>query len=173
MVMAAEGDGAAGLLLLLMVIGAISGAGLVGYGVTQLARHGTGPSRAHRTLRGLAALSGATAVLLYAWGALHLVGAVATSEDGGTSSAPNPACLEADGAERAAGSTGYGVSFVPLGFTCHRADGGSFGADAVPGYVNPAVLGLSAIAVVLAGLASESRDRSRARRTAEGSGTGR
>ncbi|MGW6023883.1 hypothetical protein [Streptomyces sp. NPDC055099] len=82
---------------LVILIGVIVGAGLVGYGFSAFARRDSGPARLGAVLRGLAALTAAVAVGLCVWGALHVAGAVVAAADGGTSSSP----------VREAGAPGY------------------------------------------------------------------
>ncbi|PJE97563.1 hypothetical protein CUT44_12570 [Streptomyces carminius] len=98
-------------------------------------------------MRAAALLAGVGAVTLYVWGLLHLAGAVAEAEDGGTDSSPLRPCHTAD-AQAASHVDGYRVSYVPLRFECGLTGGGAYDAPVVPGYVNPAValLGLTAVA---------------------------
>ncbi|MCF4138857.1 hypothetical protein L1856_22130 [Streptomyces sp. Tue 6430] len=82
------------LLLLLVVPGGLVAAfAFTGYAVGSLGR--TGLRAADRTvwLRSAAALVAAVAALLYTWGLLHVVAAVAETWEGGTESAPLPPCL--------------------------------------------------------------------------------
>ncbi|MFJ8039847.1 hypothetical protein ACIRBX_04925 [Kitasatospora sp. NPDC096147] len=123
-----------------------------------LARGRRRGGRADR-LRTVALLSGLGALAVYAWGALHLLGAVLTAEDGGTDSSPLIPCREG-GIERALQVVDYDVGYLPLGFTCVRSTGDDY-TVALPGYVNPAfaVLGLAAVASgILARAAAERAD---------------
>ncbi|PPS83202.1 hypothetical protein [Streptomyces sp. MH60] len=116
-------------------------------------------------LHALAAFAGAAAVAAYAWGLLHVTGAVMAS-DGGAGSAPAPPCRMPGYEERALHVIDQSVSFLPLGFVCETTDGGEYTSDDVPGYVNPAtaVLALTAVAsAVGAGYATELRTRAAAR----------
>ncbi|HET6354119.1 hypothetical protein [Streptomyces sp.] len=45
------------------------------------------------------------------------------------------------GWERALHGVDYTVDYLPLRFVCETNGGGSYAAESVPGYVNPAVLG--------------------------------
>ncbi|MET7488102.1 hypothetical protein [Streptomyces sp. NPDC005538] len=100
-------------------------------------------------LRKLAGAAGLAAFALYLWGLLHLVGALLEAEDGGTDSAPLRPCRTAGRQydKKVLSVTDYSVDYVPLRFVCETADGGSYVADTVPGYVNPAVGGLALAAL--------------------------
>ncbi|MCT9084790.1 hypothetical protein [Streptomyces fulvoviolaceus] len=121
-------------------------------------------------LRRLAVLAGAVAAAAYAWGLLHVAGAVMEAEDGGTDSAPIRPCRTAGWPERERGGAGivdYSVSFVPLGFACETQGGGSYTTEHVPAYVNPVALGCALAAAglgVSSGYASELRARAEARK---------
>ncbi|WP_244187920.1 hypothetical protein [Streptomyces regalis] len=114
------------------------------------------------------------ACALYAWGLLAVSGAVLEAEDGGTDSSPPRPCRTADWWERhQQGSeiVDYKVTYVPLGFVCETSDGGSYDSGDVPGYVNPAVLGLALTAAggaIGAGYASELRARAEIRKSKAG-----
>ncbi|MGW4651498.1 hypothetical protein [Kitasatospora sp. NPDC004289] len=113
-------------------------------------------------LRGVALLSAGGAAAAYLWGALHLLGAVLTTDDSGTDAFPIQPCREG-GMARAETVVDHSVSFLPLRFTCELRAGGGY-TVAVPGYVNPAVgvLGLAAVACgILAGAAGERSGRKR------------
>ncbi|MER5993073.1 hypothetical protein [Streptomyces viridosporus] len=146
--------------------------GLVGYGFGSVADGLAGrKERRPAVLRGTAALAGACALAVYTWGLLGIAGAWMEAEDGGTDSAPVRSCRTPGWLERSAAGveiTGYRVSVVPLGFVCETSDGGSYDNGDVPGYVNPAALGLAlaaAVCAVSAGYASE-----RGARAATGAG---
>ncbi|MFD7293320.1 hypothetical protein ACFV9W_08535 [Streptomyces sp. NPDC059897] len=129
------------LVYVVVFLGSLVGAcALLGYGCGQL-------SGKRDALRGAAALAGAVAAALYAWGLLGVAGAVLTAEDGGTGSSPVIPCRTGD-MGRDAHIVDYTVRYVPLGFVCETSDGrGSYATDDVPGYVNPgaALFGLSAV----------------------------
>jgi len=152
-------------LLLIVVVAVVSAVGLTGHGASVLAARrvrgtGTGPA-----LHALAAFAGAAAVAVYAWGVLHVTGAVMES-NGGASSAPAPPCRTPGNEERALHVIDQSVSFLPLGFVCETTDGGEYTSDDVPGYVNPATAALAltaAAGAVGAGYASEARARATAR----------
>ncbi|MFJ9631017.1 hypothetical protein ACIRU8_25215 [Streptomyces sp. NPDC101175] len=100
-------------------------------------------------LRKLAGAAGLAAFALYLWGLLHIMGALLEVGDGGTGSAPWPPCRTVDGQydERTSQVVDYSVDYVPLRFVCETKDGGGFTSDTVPGYVNPAVGGLTLAAL--------------------------
>ncbi|MFF9215716.1 hypothetical protein [Streptomyces viridosporus] len=158
------------LLFAVMMVGCCLG--FVGYGFGSVADGLSGlKERGPAVLRGTAALAGACALAVYAWGLLGVAGAWMEAEDGGTDSAPVRSCRTPGWLERSAAGveiTGYRVSVVPLGFVCETSDGGSYDNGDVPGYVNPAALGLAlaaAVCAVSAGYASE-----RGARAAAGAG---
>ena len=95
-------------------------------------------------LRKLAIVAGLAAFALYLWGLLHIVGALLEAEDGGTGSSPLQPCRTTGWQydKKVQSVTDYSVDFVPLRFVCETSDGGSYVANTVPGYVNPAVFGL-------------------------------
>jgi hypothetical protein len=105
--------------------------------------------------RQLATAAGLAALALDLWGLLPLMGAIMSAEDGGTDSSPLVPCRPANWwyDEKALSVTGYSVDFVPLRFVCETKGGGSFVADAVPGYVNPGVVVLALVAVGCRGAA--------------------
>ncbi|WP_328559740.1 hypothetical protein [Streptomyces coelicoflavus] len=152
-------------LLLLLIVAVVTAVGLTGHGASVLAaRRARGPG-AGRVPRALAAFAGAGAVAVYAWGLLHVTGAVMES-GGGAGSAPAPPCRMPGYEERALHVVDQSVSFLPLGFVCETTDGADYTSDDVPGYVNPAtaVLALTAVAgAVAAGYATERRARAAAR----------
>jgi hypothetical protein len=127
-------------LLLILFFGSLATLGLAAYAVTLVARHGIRRSGTPVTLRYLAAFAAAGAVAVYTWGALHLL----IDE-----TAADQACKDAVGAAQAADVDRYETSLVPLRFGCHVSGGGTYEA-AVPGYVNPTVLGLALLAIILA-----------------------
>ncbi len=143
--------------MLLFVIAAITAVGLTGYGFGRLADRGIRRSGPPVILRSAAALAGAAAVALYALGLLGVIGAIMTAQDGGTDSAPPQSCRTPGWWERHEQGieiVDWSVSYLPLGFVCETSDGGSYDNGDVPGYVNPAALGL---ALTAAGCAVGSR----------------
>ncbi|TDT25903.1 hypothetical protein EV562_11767 [Streptomyces sp. BK208] len=163
-------------LVLVVVVAVVAAFGLTGHGASVLAaRRARGPG-AGPPLHALAAFAGAAALAVYAWGLLHVTGAVMES-GGGASSAPAPPCRTPGHEERALNVVDQSVSFLPLGFVCETTGGGDYTSDDVPGYVNPvtAVLALAAVAsAVGAGYASAPRARAAAagdRAPDAGSGT--
>lgn len=160
-----SGDHLLLLLPLVTLIAVIAAVGLCGYGSRTLADHGIRRASAPVVLRGLAALAGAGACALYAWGLLAVCGAVLAAEDGGTDSAPTPSCRTPGWSERhlqGVDIVDYTVTYVPLGFVCETSDGGRYDNGAVPGYVNPAVTGLALTAAgcaIGAGYSAELRAR--------------
>ncbi|MFJ9004563.1 hypothetical protein [Streptomyces canus] len=109
-------------------------------------------SSLNRRLSGFATLAGLVALVMYTWGLLHLAGAFLEAEDGGTGSAPIPPCR---GNEQVEQVIDYSVSWLPLSFDCEMQGGGSYPAEAIPGYVNPVAVG-SALAAVGCAIASAS-----------------
>ncbi|WDF38412.1 hypothetical protein PBV52_17200 [Streptomyces sp. T12] len=162
------------LILLFVVVAVIGAVGLCGYGGRTLADHGLRRASAPAVLRGVAALAGAGGCALYAWGLLAVCGAVMVAEDGGTDSAPPRSCRTAGWWERHQQGieiVDYKVTYVPLGFVCETSDGGSYDNGDVPGYVNPAALGLALTAAggaIGSGYASELRARAEMRKSEAG-----
>ncbi|MEV6398872.1 hypothetical protein AB0M39_29500 [Streptomyces sp. NPDC051907] len=156
---AGASQGTSHILLMIILVGLITAAGLFGYGGSTLARRGDGRSGTGGLLRSLAAFAGAATAALYVWGSLHLLGAFLDTEGMGATTFQE--CLDAGGAEKAAKVDGYEVEYLPIRYVCRIDEGGSYTA-AVPGYVNPAMLASAASAVALAvaaAVASERRDR--------------
>ncbi|MGY0023897.1 hypothetical protein [Streptomyces sp. cg35] len=143
---------------LVLIVALIAACSFLGFGVSTL-------GRADRRAAGWAGLAAAAACALYAWGALHVAGAVMDAEDGGTGSAPLRPCRS--GPQVAdPGYLGYHVDFVPLRFVCETKGGGEYVADTVPPYVNPALLGLAAVTVCLGAGATVAYERGERRRAA-------
>ncbi|MEV4536195.1 hypothetical protein AB0J82_20605 [Asanoa sp. NPDC049518] len=107
-------------------------------------------------LRAVASLAGLAAVVVYAWGLLHVGYAVLRAEDGGTGSSPVEPCRAA-GPSLASQVDGYDVDFLPLRFQCRLSGGGAYPAPSVPRYVNPAaaVLVLTAAGSMIGAYASD------------------
>lgn len=151
--------------MLFFVIAVVVAFALTGYGVGRLADRGVRHSGLPVMLRSLAALAGAVAAALYAFGLLGVIGAVMTAQDGGTDSAPPQSCRTAgwwERHQRGIEIVDYSVSYVPLGFVCETSDGGSYDNGDVPGYVNPALVGFGLAGVgaaIAAGYATELRVR--------------
>lgn len=143
-------------LLLVLLLPAVSllALGLLGRGLATLGRRGW--------LRPTAALLGACAAGVYAWGLLHVAGAVIAAADGGAGSSPPAPCRTPGLEERAAHVTDYGVDYVPLRFVCRTTGGGGYAAASVPGYVNPVVLGFASAATACAGAGAALDARRRA-----------
>ncbi|MFF4422683.1 hypothetical protein ACFY04_18205 [Streptomyces sp. NPDC001549] len=149
-------------LLVLVPVGLILPLVFAGRAVGVMARAG-GSKRADSAawLRTAGFASAATAVGVYAWGLLHVTGAVVSAEDGGTNSIPIPPCRTAGWESRAEGITGYRVEYVPLRFVCETDDVGNY-TTSVPGYVNPVffLLGLgAAVCFTVVALDSDSSRR--------------
>ncbi|MCX4822781.1 hypothetical protein OG883_23340 [Streptomyces sp. NBC_01142] len=149
------------LLLLFIPAGLVTAFAFAGYGFGTLGRVGLRRAGREVRLRSLAAILGAVAVALYTWGLLLVSGAVMEAEDGGTDSAPIRSCRTPGWQERTMvnGITDYTVDYVPLRFVCETNDGGSYATDAVPGYVNPSVLGFALAAGVCVGAAALESER--------------
>ncbi|MFD5520677.1 hypothetical protein [Streptomyces sp. NPDC127066] len=140
------------MILPIVLVGLIVAVTSAVYGASSLARNGIRRTDLGGRLRAGAALAGAAAALMYVWGAVHLVR---------DETMTNQACRDAVPADQAAHLSGADVSLLPVRLNCHVTGGGSYAA-AVPGYVNPALLGLALAAVVLgvfAALESERRAR--------------
>ncbi|MFE0252400.1 hypothetical protein [Streptomyces sp. NPDC059010] len=149
------------LLLLLVVIASATAVALCGYGAGTLSDRGSRRGSAPVVLRGLAALAGAGACALYAWGLLTLCGAVMTAQDGGADSTPPRPCR----------TPGHSVTFIPLGFVCETTDGDRYDSGDVPGYLNPAVVALAltgAVCAIGSGYVSELRARAELRKDGAG-----
>ncbi len=149
-------------LLVLVPVGLILPLVFAGRAVGVLARAG-GSRRADSAawLRTAGFASAAIAVGVYAWGLLHVTGAVVSAEDGGTNSIPIPPCRTPGWESRAEGITGYRVEYVPLRFVCETDDVGDY-TTSVPGYVNPVffLLGLgAAVCFTVVALDSDSSRR--------------
>lgn len=125
-------------LLCVLAVALVAVPGLLGYGIVTLARRSRA-SLADRALRCLAALAAAAAIGVYAAGALSMF------QD---ETAANQACAEAVGPALAGRIDGYETSFVPLRFAC-RVDGADSYEVFVPGWTNPAALGLAVLTLVL------------------------
>ncbi|MET9829833.1 hypothetical protein ABZ078_11045 [Streptomyces sp. NPDC006385] len=158
------------LILLFVMVAVIIAVALCGHGARTLSERGVQRTGTPGVLRGLAALAGAGACALYAWGLLGVAGAVMTAEDGGTDSAPARSCRTPGWGERHQQGieiVDHAVSYIPLGFVCETSDGGSYHTGDVPGYVNPGVLGLALAAAgcaIGAGYVSELRARAEVRK---------
>ncbi|MFF3460500.1 hypothetical protein ACFYXH_40730 [Streptomyces sp. NPDC002730] len=147
------------LLVLVIPAGLISFCTLVGYGLGTLGRVGLRRADRQRWLRSSAALLGAVAAALYTWGLLHVAGSVLDAEDGGTGSSPLRPCRTPGQWERALSVVDYTVDYLPLRFVCETKDGGTYAAESVPGYVNPAVLGFALATAVSLGAAAFESER--------------
>lgn len=137
-------------LLAIIVLGLLGAATLAVYGCTTLARRGVRASSPTVRYRSLAALAAGAAVAVYVWGAVHLL-----VLDG---SARDDACKRAVGAARAMHIDAYRPTYIPLRLGCHVAGGRTYSVG-VPGYANPTVLALAALAVVLAVAAALESER--------------
>ncbi|MFE0628595.1 hypothetical protein ACFW3D_16680 [Streptomyces sp. NPDC058864] len=145
--------------LVLLLTGLVTAIALTGHALGALRRPDVRCSGRDVRLRTLAALLGAGSVALYTWGLLHVAGAVIQAEDGGAGSAPLRPCSAPDRWGQTVGVVDYAVDYVPLRFVCTASDGSSHTSATVPGYVNPAVLGLALTAVVCAGAAALESER--------------
>lgn len=147
------------LLLLLIPAGLVLPFALVGYGLGTLGRIGLARADRRVWLRSAAALLGAAAATLYAWGLLIVGLTVLEAEDGGAGSAPLRPCRTPGQWERSSSVVDYTVHYVPLRFVCETKDGGTYTAESVPDHVNPAVLGLALAAAVCVGVAALESER--------------
>ncbi len=146
-------------LLVLVPAGLILPFVFAGRAVRALARAG-GPRRADSEawLRTAGFAQAAIAVGVYAWGLLHVTGAVMSAEDGGTDSVPIQPCRTPGWEHWGEGIAGYRVEYVPLRFVCESDDIGDY-TTSVPGHVNPVsfLLGLgAAVCITVAALDSGS-----------------
>ncbi|MGW7194653.1 hypothetical protein [Streptomyces chryseus] len=135
-------------ILALLVVVALICFGLAGYGFGRLG--GTGVRRADRRtrLRCAAALAGAAAAAVYAWGLMNLGSAVLATDDSGTDAFPVRPCRTTGDPEAAADVVGHRVEYLPPRYVCLRRGGESYGTDDVPGFVGPGALSLAAVAAV-------------------------
>lgn len=137
-----------------MPIGVLTGfaavIGLAVHGFVTSFKQGIARSSMKGLLRGYAFLSGAGTLALFMWGILHVGSAVLDAEDGGAGSSPIRPCRHEGRPEIAMHVVDYRVDYLPIRFTCLREDGSGYAADAVPGYVNPGVLGLAVVTTALA-----------------------
>ncbi|MGW5448757.1 hypothetical protein [Streptomyces asiaticus] len=140
------------LLLFICLIGVIvifTLIGLLGSGVAK--RTGRRKTRAE-WLGGIALLSVCVTIALYIWGALHVMFMESDNM--------RDECAKAGGTAKAAQVDRYSASYLPLRFTCHIDEGGSYDA-AVPGYVNPA-MGITFVLAIATGAVSVvTRDQNR------------
>lgn len=133
-----------------VLIGAAAVVGLAVHGFSASFRQGIARSSMKGLLRGYAFLSGAGMLALFMWGLLHVGSAVLDAEDGGAGSSPIRPCRHEGRPEVAMNVVDYRVDFLPVRFVCLRSGGSSYAADAVPGYVNPGILGLAVATAALA-----------------------
>jgi hypothetical protein len=84
---------------------------------------------------------------VYAWGLLNLGLALLVTDDSGTDAFPVRPCRTA-GAPEAADVVGHRVEYLPPRYVCLRRGGGTYTTHDVPGFVGPAVVGLTVIAAV-------------------------
>ncbi|CAM5270138.1 hypothetical protein [Streptomyces narbonensis] len=137
-------------ILTLLVISTLLCFGLAGYGFGTLGRIGVRQADRRTRLACAAALAGAAAVAVYAWGLLNLGLAVLVTEDSGTDAFPAQPCRVTGAPEAAADVVGHRVEYVPPRYVCLRQSGASYTTDDVPAFVGPAALGLAATAVLSA-----------------------
>ncbi|WP_328535231.1 hypothetical protein [Streptomyces sp. NBC_00344] len=142
------------LLLLFIPVGLLLSFAFAGYSFGTLGRIGLRRADRETWFRCLAAFLAAVAAAVYTWGLLVVGLAVLDAEDGGAGSSPLQPCRTPGQWERALHVVGYTVDYVPLRFVCETKDGGSYAAESVPGYVDPAALGFALAAVVCVGAAA-------------------
>ncbi|MFD3537241.1 hypothetical protein [Streptomyces sp. NPDC058664] len=140
------------MVLALLVVAVLVCFGLAGYGFGRLGQSGVRRADRRTRLRCAAALAGAAASAVYAWGLLNLGMAVITTDDSGTDAFPARPCRAA-GAPEAADVVGHRVEYLPPRYTCLRQGGGNYATDDVPGFVGPGSVGLTATAALCALLA--------------------
>ncbi|MFJ2199474.1 hypothetical protein [Streptomyces violaceusniger] len=140
------------LLLFICLIGVIvifTLIGILGSGVSK--RTGRRKTRAD-WLGGIALLSVCATIALYIWGALHVM----FMENDNM----REECTRAGGAAKAAQVDRYEAHYLPLRFTCHLDEGGSYDA-ALPGYVNPAMAIAFVLAIATGAVSVVARDQDR------------
>ncbi|MFE9132616.1 hypothetical protein [Streptomyces sp. NPDC007355] len=134
------------MILVLLIVAALLCFGLAGYGFGRLGQIGVRRADRQTRLRCGAALAGAAAVAVYAWGLLNLGLAALTTDDSGTDAFPAGPCRTADAPE-AADVVGHRVEYLPPRYVCLR-HGGDYVTDVVPGFVGPGAAVLAATAAV-------------------------
>ncbi|MFJ4868985.1 hypothetical protein [Streptomyces sp. NPDC088757] len=140
--------------------------GLAGYGFGRLGQAGVHRTGRRTRLRCAAALAGAGAAAVYAWGLLLLGLAVLYTDDSGSDAFPPRPCRIAGVPEAAADVVGYRAEYLPPRYVCLRQGGGSYRTDDVPGFVGPGTVGLTATAavcVLLAGTTAPTSPRKASR----------
>ncbi|MEU3597418.1 hypothetical protein ABZ714_01580 [Streptomyces sp. NPDC006798] len=108
-------------------------------------RRSRGPDAGASLLSSAAALTGAAAAGVYAWGMLGAVAATLDAADTGGGPAPLRVCPT----ETAESLAEHGVEFLPLRYVCETEDGATYVTDDVPGYVTPVALSFATASVVL------------------------
>ncbi|MHA4779695.1 hypothetical protein L1085_035110 [Streptomyces sp. MSC1_001] len=136
------------MILVLLIAAALVCFGLAGYGFGRLGQTGVRRADRQTRLRCAAALAGAAAVAVYAWGLMNLGLAVLTTDDSGTDAFPAGPCRTADAPEAAAAVVGQRVEYLPPRYVCLRRGGGNYVTDVVPGFVGPGAAVLAATAAV-------------------------
>ncbi|CAM5699913.1 hypothetical protein SVIOM342S_02179 [Streptomyces violaceorubidus] len=123
-------------LLLLVVVAVVSAVGLTGHGASVLAaRRARGPG-AGPGLHALAAFAGAAALAAYAWGLLHVTGAVMES-GGGANSSPAPPCRMPGYEERALHVIDQSVPSCPWASSARPPAAGNTPATTSPATSTP------------------------------------
>lgn len=147
------------LLLLLIPAGLVTVAGAVGYSLSTLARAGVRRTGRAVWFRCAAWFLVAAAAAVYTFGLLAVALTVLDAEDGGADSSPLRPCRTPGQWQRALHVVDYTVDYVPLRFVCRTNDGEDYAADSVPGYVNPAALGLALAAAACGGVSAYASER--------------
>ncbi|MGA5063954.1 hypothetical protein ACPB9E_09280 [Streptomyces exfoliatus] len=140
-------------ILALLIVAALVCFGLAGYGFGRLGQIGVRRADRQTRLRCAAALAGAAAAAVYAWGLLNLGLAMLDTDDGGTDAFPARPCRTASAPEAAADVVGHRVQYLPPRYICLRQSGENYATDDVPGFVGPGAVGLAATAALCALLA--------------------
>ncbi|MEV6250409.1 hypothetical protein AB0M38_30055 [Streptomyces sp. NPDC051742] len=141
------------MILALLIAAALVCFGLAGYGFGRLGQIGVRRADRQTRLRCAAALTGAAAAAVYAWGLLNLGVAMFDTDDSGTDAFPIRPCRTAGAPEAAADVVGHRIEYLPPRYVCLRRSGESYATDDVPGFVGPGTVGLAAIAALCALLA--------------------
>src|SRR5215208_6278708 len=97
-------------LLAIILLGLLGACVLAVYGCTMLARRGVRSSAPAVIVRCLAAFAASAAIVMYVWGAVHLMLLDDTRQD--------QACKRAVGAAHAMNIDGYRPTYIPLRLGC-------------------------------------------------------
>ncbi|MFC9733250.1 hypothetical protein ACH4MA_17840 [Streptomyces roseolus] len=151
-------------LLPLLLVTVLVGFGLAGYGFGRLGTVGVRAAGRETWFRCGAALAGAAAAALYAWGLLGVGLALVVTDESGTDAFPPRPCRVEGDPGAAADVVGHRVAYLPPRYHCVRQDGGEYAVDTGAGAVGPAASALLAASGASACLAlAERRHNARGR----------